>query len=174
MEIKKTIQDEINKQINAELYSAYLYLSMSAYAESINLPGFAHWLKMQVQEEIEHAMKMYDFVFSRAGKVVLDKIDQPQTEWKSIQEVFNDTYEHEKKVTEMINNLVDISREEKDKATELFLQWFVTEQVEEEASADEVVQKLKRVHDDPSGLMILDAEMAKRINHKEETKNGKD
>ncbi|MBT4540646.1 ferritin [Candidatus Woesearchaeota archaeon] len=170
MEINKTMQDALNKQINAEFYSAYLYMAMSAYSESINLPGFANWLKMQAQEEISHGMKIYEYIFSRAGKVILDKIEQPQTEWKSIQEVFNDTYEHEKKVTELINNLVDLSREEKDKATELFLQWFVTEQVEEEDSADEIVQKLKRVNEDPNGLMILDAEMAKRVfNHAQNT-----
>jgi ferritin len=163
MEIKKKMQDALNKQINAEFYSAYLYLAMSAYAESENLPGFANWLNTQAQEEISHGMKMFNYVNSRGGKIVLDKIEQPPKQWKSITEVFDSTLKHEIHVTDLIHKLVDIAIKEKDRATESFLQWFVTEQVEEEESANAILQKLKLANKNPSALMFLDAEMAKRV-----------
>jgi len=160
--IKGTVEKAINNQINAELYSGYLYLSMSAYFEGQNLPGAAHWMALQAKEEYEHAMKFYNFVFERGGKVTLAAIDAPQAEWKSPLDVFENAYKHEVKVTGLIHDLVAISRSEKDVATENFLMWYVDEQVEEEADADAIVQKLKRIKESPNGLYMLDRELAGR------------
>lgn len=161
--IKEKIKDAINKQINAEMYSAYLYLSMSTYFESINLKGFASWMKAQAQEEMLHAMKLYDYVNERGGRVLLTAIDTPPTQWDSSLAVFEYTYKHEQKVTGLINDLVDLAISEKDHATNNFLQWFVAEQVEEESSADEVVQKLKIAGDQGGGLFMLDRELGQRV-----------
>jgi ferritin len=161
--VKKKIEAALNKQLNAELYSSYLYLSMSAYFQSINLPGFANWMRVQTQEELVHAMKFYDFINERGGRVTLQKIDSPPTTWASPLNVLENTYKHEQKVTGLINDLVNLAVGEKDHATNIFLQWFVTEQVEEEASADEVVQKLKLVGKDSGGLFMLDGEMGQRV-----------
>lgn len=161
--IKEKIKDAINKQINAEMYSAYLYLSMSAYFESINLKGFANWMKAQVQEEMVHAMKFYDYINERGGRVLLTAIDAPPTQWDSSLAVFEYTYKHEQRVTGLINGLVDLAISEKDHATNNFLQWFVAEQVEEESSADEVVQKLKIAGDQGGGLFMLDRELGQRV-----------
>jgi ferritin len=136
---------------------------MSAYFQSINLPGFANWMRVQAQEELVHAMKFYDFINERGGRVTLQKIDSPPTKWASPLDVFENTYKHEQKVTGLINDLVNLAVGEKDHATNIFLQWFVTEQVEEEASADEVVQKLKLVGKDSGGLFMLDGEMGQRV-----------
>jgi len=160
--IKGTVEKAINEQINAELYSAYLYLSMSAYFEDQNLPGFAHWMSLQAKEEQEHAMKFYRFVFERGGRVTLAAIDAPQTEWKSPLDVFESAYKHELKVTALIHDLVALSRSEKDFATENFLMWYVDEQVEEEAHADAIVQKLKRIKDSINGMFMLDRELSGR------------
>lgn len=161
--IKEKIREALNQQLNAELYSSYLYLSMAAYFESINLKGFANWMRVQTQEELVHAMKFYDFIIERGGKVVLSSIEGPPTEWASPLAVFEHAYEHEQKVTGLINNLVDLSTAEQDHATSNFLQWFVAEQVEEEASADEVVQKIKLMGDASGGLFMLDRELAQRV-----------
>jgi ferritin len=161
--VNKKIEGVLNQQVNAELYSSYLYLSMSAYFQSINLPGFANWMRVQAQEELVHAMKFYDFINERGGRVTLQKIDSPPTKWASPLDVFENTYKHEQKVTGLINDLVNLAVGEKDHATNIFLQWFVTEQVEEEASADEVVQKLKLVGKDSGGLFMLDGEMGQRV-----------
>lgn len=161
--ISEKIQDALNKQIVAELYSSYLYLSMSAYFESINLKGFAHWMRCQVQEEIVHAMKFYAFVNDRGGTVRLAGIDGPPTTWASPLAAFQDAYAHEQKVTRMINNLVDLAIAERDHASNAFLQWFVTEQVEEEASADEVVRKIHLAGDQGGGIFMLDRELATRV-----------
>jgi ferritin len=161
--VKKKIEAALNKQCNAELYSSYLYLSMSAYFQSINLPGFANWMRVQTQEELVHAMKFYDFINERGGRVTLQKIDSPPTKWASPLNAFESAYKHEQKVTGLINDLVNLAVGEKDHATNIFLQWFVTEQVEEEASADEVVQKLKLVGKDSGGLFMLDGEMGQRV-----------
>ena len=161
--IKEGIQDALNKQINAELYSSYLYLSMSAYFESINLKGFASWMRVQTQEELVHAMKFYDYLIERGGKVVLSSIESPPTEWPSPLAVFEQAYQHEQKVTGLINELVDLAIAEKDHATNIILQWFVSEQVEEEASADEVVQKIKLMGDARGGIFMLDRELAQRV-----------
>ena len=156
------IQDALNKQLNAELYSSYLYLSMAAYLESQNLKGMAHWMRIQAQEENLHAMKFFDFINERGGKVVLTQIDAPKTEWSSPLDVFEDTCKHESKVTGLINELVDLSLSEKDHAANAFLQWFVTEQVEEEASVQEIAGKLKLVGERGGMLFMLDRELGQR------------
>ena len=160
--ISKKVQDAINGQVNAELYSSYLYLAMEAYFQSLNLPGFANWMRVQTQEEMFHAMKMYDFVNSRGGRVMLEAIAKPPGEWKSPLAVFEAGYKHEQKVTGLINDLVDLAIKERDHATNSFLQWFVTEQVEEESSAQKVLQSLKLVGKDGAGLLMLDRELAQR------------
>ena len=161
--LNKKMQEAINSQINAEIYSSYLYLSMSAYFESINLSGFASWMRAQAQEEMVHAMKFYDYVNERGGRVILGPIDAPPSEWESAVAVFDATYKHEQKVTGLINDLVDLAIEEKDHATNNLLQWFVSEQVEEEASASGVLNKAKLTGDAPGGLFMLDQELGARV-----------
>jgi ferritin len=161
--LKKKILQAMNEQINAEMYSSYLYLSMEAYFNSISLDGFAMWMRAQVQEELFHAMKFYDFVCERDGKVVLDTIKKPDASWKSPLIAFQQILKHEQHVTDLINNLVDLAIVEKDHATVNFLQWFIAEQVEEEASAGAIVDKLKLIKEDTSGLFMLDAELGKRV-----------
>ena len=161
--IRQNIQEALNKQINAELFSSYLYLSMAAYFESINLKGFANWMRVQTQEELVHATKFYDFIIERGGRVMLTSIDGPSTSWKSPLVVFEQAYQHEQMVTGLINDLVNLSMAERDHATHNFLQWFVAEQVEEEASTDEVVQKIKLMGDASGGLFMLDRELAQRV-----------
>ncbi|KKM65323.1 hypothetical protein LCGC14_1492410 [marine sediment metagenome] len=161
--INQKIQDRFNAQLVAETYSAYLYWSMSAYFESLNLKGFANWMRCQAQEEMVHAAKFYSFINDRSGRVLLGEIEAPPTDWESPLAVFQAAYGHEVKVTGLINGLVDLTIAEKDHAANAFLQWFVTEQVEEEASADEVVGKLKLTADAPSGLFLLDQELAARV-----------
>jgi ferritin len=160
--LSKTIQDAMNQQIKNELYSAYLYLSMSAYCEAANLPGFAHWMRMQAQEEEAHAMKFYDFIHERGGRVVLQAIDQPPVEFPSPLAVFEQTLEHEQKVTAMIHDLYALAVEEKDYASQVFLQWFVTEQVEEEDSATQILETLKMVGDKSHALLMLDGQLGRR------------
>jgi len=160
--MKPKIQDAFNKQLNAELFSSYLYLSMSAYFESQNLKGMAHWMQAQAQEEHLHAMKFFSFINECGARVVLKQIDGPKTEWRSPLEAFEETCEHERKVTGLINDLVELSIAEKDHAANGFLQWFVTEQVEEEASAQEIRDKFKLVKDNPVALFMIDRELAQR------------
>jgi ferritin len=157
------MEQALNSQINAELYSSYLYLSMKAYFESINLPGFANWMKVQVQEELMHAMKFFDFVNECRGRVTLKAIEQPPAEWKSPLNVFEETLKHEQKVTGLINNIMNIAIEEKNHATSNFLQWFVNEQVEEEASADKILQQLKLLGSKSAGLFMMDKELGARV-----------
>jgi ferritin len=163
--INRELEKELNKQVNAEMYSSYLYLSMSAYFQSKNLSGFASWMKAQALEELYHAMKFVNYIEERGGRVQYETIEQPPVEWRSPSEVFDQTYEHEQKVSGMINNLVNLAIEHKDHATNNFLQWFIAEQVEEESSADEVVQKLKLTGEKGEGLFMLDNEMAQRQFH---------
>ena len=153
---------KLNDQVNAELYSAYLYLSMAAYFESIGLSGFAKWMEAQTMEEMTHAKKIYDYINERGGRVILEAIEKPKIEWSSPLEAFEDAYKHEQYVSSLINNLVDIAVEEKDHATNNFLQWFVAEQVEEEASADEIVQKLKLVGNKGNAIFMMDRELGQR------------
>ena len=160
--LSNKMEKALNQQINEEMFSSYLYLSMSAYYQSINLPGFANWMLEQTREEMEHAMKIYQFIFDRGSRVELDAIEKPQAEWKSPQAPFEDALKHEKKITSLINQLMDLAMEEKDHATIAFLQWFVTEQVEEESQTDDVVQKLKMIEGTKNGLFMMDRELAGR------------
>ncbi|KPK70240.1 ferritin [candidate division TA06 bacterium SM23_40] len=161
--VSKKMQEALNKQLNAELYSSYLYLSMSAYFQSVNLAGFANWMRVQAQEELVHAMKFYDYVNESGGRVTLGPVEGPQAEWKSPLDAFEHTYRHEQTVTGLINHLVDLAIEQKDHATNNFLQWFVSEQVEEEASANDIVQKLKLVGDAGGGMFMVDQELGQRV-----------
>jgi ferritin len=160
--LSKKMQEALNGQINAEMYSSYLYLSMEAYFESISLNGFANWMRVQTQEELTHAMKFYGFINERGGRVALAAIDAPPGEWDSPLAVFEAVYEHEQKVTGLINDLVDLSQSERDHATYNFLQWFVAEQVEEEDNASTLVDEIKLVSDSQGGLFLLDRELGQR------------
>ena len=168
MALKKKMQDALNKQINAEMYSAYMYLSMSAYFQSINHGGFAGWMRVQAQEELIHAMKIYDHVFERGGGVTLTAIEAPPTEWDSPLAAFEVTSKHEQKVTGLINNLVDLAIKENDHASNNFLQWFIAEQVEEEAAAEDIVQKLKLAGKGAGAMFMLDRELGRRASGKTE------
>ncbi len=161
--ISTKMEEALNGQVNAEMYSAYLYLSMESYFRSLNLSGFANWMRVQVQEELMHAIKIYDFVNECGSRVTLKAIEGPPTKWESPLAVFEAVYAHEQKVTGLINELVDLAIKEKDHATNTFLQWFVNEQVEEEDSADQVVQKLKMIKNDPDGLFLVDRELGQRV-----------
>ncbi|MBN2180501.1 MAG: ferritin [Sedimentisphaerales bacterium] len=161
--ISKKMEKALNAQINAEMYSAYLYLSMESYFKSLNLNGFANWMRVQTQEEMMHAMKIYDFISERGGRILLKAIEGPQTKWDSPLAVFEAVSKHEQKVTSLINDLVDLAIKEKDHATNSFLQWFINEQVEEEASADEKVQQLKMMENAPGGMFMLDRELGQRV-----------
>jgi len=161
--INEKMAQALNKQINAELYSAYLYLSMASYFESVNLPGFANWMRAKTQEELMHAMKIYDFVNEGGGRVLLKAIEQPQSEWESPLATFEAVCKHEQKVTGLINELVNLAIEAKDHTTNVFLQWFVNEQVEEEKSAGDIVGRLKLIEGSPQALYIVDKEMAQRV-----------
>jgi ferritin len=156
------MRDALNEQINAEMYSAYMYLSMATYLEDNNYAGMSSWMKAQAQEEMFHAMKFYGFINDRRARVTLKQIDAPPTEWESPLAVFKDAFAHEQKVTGLIHKLVDMAEQEKDHATRSFLQWFVDEQVEEESSTDEIVQKLTMVGDKVQGLYIIDRELGGR------------
>ena len=156
------MEKALNGQVNAELYSSYLYLSMNAYFKSVNLDGFANWMYAQAQEELMHAMKFYDFINQRGGRTLLAAIEAPPDQWDSPLAVFEDTLKHEKKVTGLINGLVDIAMEERDHATQIFLQWFVTEQVEEEESVGNVLEQLKLLGDAKQGLFMMDRQLATR------------
>jgi ferritin len=160
--LHEKMEKAINDQMNHELYSSYLYLSMSAYFESINLKGFANWMRVQTMEEQTHAKRFYDFVSARGGRVVLSAIEAPPVEWESALAVFEDALKHERGVTGRINDLVDLSVELRDHATKSYLNWFVDEQVEEEATADEIIQSLKLSENNPSGLFMIDKELGQR------------
>ncbi len=161
--ISTRLEEALNKQINAELYSAYLYLSMAAYFETINLPGFANWMRAQDAEERSHAMKIFDYLHERGGQVKLTAIDAPSSTWDSIVAVFEDVHKHEQYVTSLINDLVDLAAAEKDHAAGNFLQWFVAEQVEEEATADGLLQQLLMIKDAPAAIYMLDKELGQRV-----------
>jgi len=161
--ISEKVQKALNDQVAAEFYSAYLYLSMSAYLESIDLPGFANWMRVQYQEEVTHAEKIFDHVIERDGRAVVKAWEAPPAEWKSALDVFETAYAHEQKVTGLINNLVDLALSEKDHASFNFLQWFVNEQVEEEASVKAIVQQLRLLGDSRAGLFQIDRELGRRV-----------
>ena len=161
--LSEKMQAELNKQINAELFSAYLYYAMSAYFESIDLAGAATWMRCQTQEELFHASKIFAYVNERDGRVVLEAIQGPDKEWASPLAAFQAAYKHEQKVSALINSLVTLARKEKDHMTDNFLQWFVTEQVEEESSVNAVVRKLKLVGTEGGGMFMIDNELGQRV-----------
>lgn len=160
--INKTMQDAINDQIHKELYSSYLYLSMAAYFEDKNLSGFAHWMRIQEAEEREHAMKLYDFLLERGGKVTLKAIDAPKTEWTSTLEVAEEVAAHEAFVTASIYALYETALKEKDYPAQVMLQWFISEQVEEEKNAAEIVANLKLIEERGTAVLMLDHRLGKR------------
>ncbi|AGN16669.1 MAG: ferritin [Methanobrevibacter boviskoreani] len=161
--VNEVMEKSLNEQVNAEFYSAYLYLSMAAYFKEENLDGFANWMTVQAQEERDHAMKLFDYIIRRGAKVTLTSIDEPQTEWDSPLAAFEHVLKHERYVTSLINNLVDLSIEQKDHATNNFLQWYVNEQVEEEENAMDNLGKLKLADGNPQVLYSLNEELATRV-----------
>ncbi len=162
MKMSKKMVDTINKQINEEFYSAYLYLSMASYLESQKYKGAAKWMEVQYQEEVNHAMKFYAYLNNRGERVVLKEIKEPQKEWKSLLGIFEAAYKHEQYITKLINNLADLAMEEKDHATLALLQWFINEQVEEEANTSEIADKLKLIGNTKNGLYMIDRELGQR------------
>jgi ferritin len=161
--ISQKIQDALNDQVAYEFYSAHIYLSMSAYLESVDLPGFANWMRVQYQEEVAHAEKLFDYIIERDGRAILANWDAPPTEWKSALHAFEDALTHEQKVTARFNGHMDLAIAEKDHATQIFLQWFVNEQVEEEANAKTIIQQLKMLGDSKAGLFQIDRELGQRV-----------
>lgn len=160
--LSKKLEKEFNEQINKEMYSAYLYLSMSAWAEGENWRGAKHWFALQAKEEMGHAMKFYKYLFERGNQVTLDAIAKPGASFKGLADLFAKALAHEKFVTKSINTLVDMAAADKDHASSIFLQWFVTEQVEEEANASEMLAHLERIGDAKQGLYMLDNVLSKR------------
>jgi ferritin len=160
--LKPSIEKALNNQINEEYFSSYLYLSMAAYFESLNLLGFANWMRIQAQEEYIHSMKFFDYVIHAGGKVTLKTIKEPKTNWKTIVETFEDTLEHEQHITELINGLTTLCLKENDHATYSFLKWFVDEQVEEMANATQILHELKLVEKNNAGVLMLDRELKTR------------
>ena len=156
MFISAAVQDAINDQIHHEIYSAYLYLAMSAHFEAQSFPGFAAWMRKQYAEEMEHALKLFDYVNERGGRVVLQAIEQPQVEWGTPLEIFQEVLSHEQKVTALIHKLYEVALAEKDYATQVMLHWFIEEQVEEEDNAGGMVDRLSMVADQKTGMLQLD------------------
>lgn len=161
--INEVVEKKLNDQINEEISSAYIYLSMASYFESLNLKGFANWMNVQVKEEMTHAEKFINYINSRGGRVQLKAIPAPAFEWKSPEDAFMVALKHENHITKCINDIYNIATEHKDHATKTFLQWFINEQVEEEQNANDIVCKLKLVNNTPAGLFMVDAELAKRV-----------
>ncbi|HKI55377.1 MAG TPA: ferritin [Anaerolineales bacterium] len=160
--INKPMQDAMNEQINKEMFSSYLYLSMAAYFEDKNLPGFANWMRVQADEEREHAMKFYDFILERGGRVQLKAIEAPKTDWSSNLEVVEEVAAHEAMVTASINDLYELAMKEKDYPSQIMLQWFITEQVEEESSVAQIVADLKLIEERGTAVLMLDKQLGKR------------
>lgn len=161
--ISKNLENAINEQINFEFYSAYTYLAMSAYAEEIDFPGAANFFKIQAQEELDHARKMYDYLFQKGGKVVLEAIEKPKAEFDNLLNIFEEGLKHEQTVTKRIYNIANIALDEKEHATMSFLSWFVDEQVEEEENFTNLVKKIKRASGNEANLYMIDDELATRI-----------
>lgn len=161
--LSKSMEKALNGQINAEMYSSYLYLAMAAYFEDVGLGGFAKWMEGQAQEELFHAMKFYAYVNERGGRVKLAAIDEPPSKWKTPLSCFENVLEHEQKVTGLINDLVNLAIDEKDHATNNFLQWFVAEQVEEEDTASGILDKLKLMGEAAGGMFMIDQELGQRV-----------
>ena len=161
--INEKMNAALNNQVNAELYSAYLYLSMQKKKKKMNLTGFVNWMNIQVQEEMAHARGLYDYIQERDGEIVLEAIKKPDLKWNSPLQVFEDVLKHEQYVTSLINELADIADETKDRAAALFLQWYIKEQVEEEASASSVLETLRMIKSDANALLLLDRELSQRV-----------
>ena len=160
--ISKTMEQAINEQINKELYSSYLYLSMAAYFEGKNLPGFATWMRVQADEEREHGMKFFEYLVDRGANVELKPIAGPATDWKTSLDAFKQVQEHEAFVTASINALYELALKEKDYPTQVLLQWFITEQVEEEKNAAEIVQQIELIDAKGTAVLMLDHQLGKR------------
>jgi len=158
----KKLYELLNQQIKSELYSAYLYLSMASYCDSVNLEGFAKWMKVQAKEEVGHAMKIYEFLNDRNERVILEGIEKPPSDFSSPVDIFSKTLEHEKKVTAMIEKIFEAAKDAGDSAGVVFLQWFINEQVEEEKQAGRILEKLKMIEKSPAGLLFIDNELGKR------------
>lgn len=161
--LTQTMENAFNVQINREFYSKYLYLSMAAYFQEVGLSGFANWMRVQVEEENAHAMAMFDYVLSRGGKVVLKEIEKPQHTWNNALDVFESTLAHETQVTAWINELAEVSEKEKDRASTAYLQWFINEQVEEEANSTEIIAKLKLINLNGDALFSMDKDLGARV-----------
>lgn len=161
--LTEAMEKALNDQVNFELYSSYLYMSMTSALEAMNCKGAAHWMRIQTLEELFHANKFFNYIIDREGRAVLEEIKKPKTEWTSVLEVFEDAYKHEKIVTARICNLVDLALSEKDHVTNSTLQWFVTEQIEEESNGKTIIEKIKKTNNSSDGLMIIDNELAARV-----------
>lgn len=162
MKLEKALEDALNEQLKEEFYAAYVYLSMAAYCISTNLNGFAHWLKAQAREEVEHAMRLYAYLDDRDARIRLKAIDQPAHTWKSPVDLFQNVLKHEQAVSEGINDLYAMAVKQKDYASQAFLNWFVTEQIEEEKTASQILEMLKMAGDNRSALLMLDKELGSR------------
>jgi len=161
--LSKKLEKTINEQITEELFSAHIYLSMSAWFETQNLPGFANWMYVQYQEEVSHAMKFFRYLNERGGQAIIDAIARPETDWKNPILALEETLKHEQHITSRINNLVGIARDGKDYATENFLSWYVGEQVEEEKNATDILNQLKMIGDSRTSLLMLDRDLSSRV-----------
>ena len=161
--LSKKICEALNEQLNFELYSGYIYHSMRAALEGMNLPGSANWMDIQTQEEVAHSQKLFDYINERDGQVELEAIPKPQSEWKTARSIFEHAYKHEQIVTGRINNLADLAQTEKDFATANFLLWFIAEQVEEESNVKKIVDRLKLAGDAPQAMFMIDNELAQRV-----------
>lgn len=161
--MNEKVEEALNEQINREMYSSYLYLAMSAYSSSLGLPGFAHWFRVQVEEENIHAMKLFDYINNQDGRVRLKEIKEPPMEFGTPMKMFQQTLKHEQFITRSIHELVGLTLVEKDEKTASFLQWYVEEQVEEEENDNEIIAKLKRFEENKNTLTEIDAELAKRL-----------
>ncbi|HZL10833.1 MAG TPA: ferritin [Prolixibacteraceae bacterium] len=161
--IKKEVLDALNEQINAESYSAYMYLSMAAYFENMGLTGFANWMKVQYQEEAAHALKFFNYVADRGGKVILKAIDQVPVDFNGVVDVYEKTLAHEIHVTELINNLMNVAVSASDHASQSFLKWFIDEQVEEEANVEKILATLRLINGQGNGIFMMDRELNQRV-----------
>ncbi len=161
--MKEQVLKALNDQLNYEILSSHLYLSMACHAEHIGLKGVAHWFHIQAKEEYAHAMKFYGYINDRGGKVIIDAVDKPQNNWESPLLLFENSLEHEESVTERINNLMSLAQTQQDYATANFLQWFIGEQVEEEASVKEIIDKINLTKSSAEGLFMLDNELMQRV-----------
>ena len=161
--LSKKLLEGLNNQINFEFYSSYTYLAMASYCESIDLKGFANFFRVQAKEELDHAMKLYDYVYQKNGTVKLEQVDKPKGDFEGVIDVFVKGYEHEQLVSKKIYELTDIAYEEREHSTISLLKWFIDEQVEEENNFNSLVKRIRRVEDNPAGLYLMDDELATRV-----------